>query len=410
MRVTLLTTGTELLLGDVRDSHLFFIAGQLLPLGLRISEQRTVPDGTGIQDAIRDLIPRSDIVFVTGGLGPTTDDVTREVVSELLGLPLIEDEKVLGGIRERLAKRRIPFTDRIARQAQVPRGALVLSNENGTAPGFYIERNSSAAIASPTLFILPGPPRELRPMFHKSVLPILRKLAPKPTFTRRLYRIANMGESLVERAIGAKILAIPGIELGYCARPGEVDLRVVGDEKSVQQADAIITGALHDSIYSSADESLEEILVKLLQQRRETLSIAESCTGGLLANRITNVPGASNVFVAGYIVYSNGAKTDLLNVDPKLIEQHGAVSEPVARAMAEGARARAGANYALATTGIAGPSGGSAEKPVGTVFVAMASTSRETMVNRHFFPNDRETFKQQTAQAAFDLLRRELMK
>ena len=205
------------------------------------------------------------------------------------------------------------------------------------------------------------------------------------------------------------MLAIPGIELGYCARPGEVDLRVIGDEKSVEQADAIITGALHDSIYSSTDESLEEVLVKLLQQRQQSLATAESCTGGLLANRITNVPGASTVFLAGYVTYANAAKTDVLGVDLKLIEQHGAVSESVARAMAEGARTRAGANYALATTGIAGPSGGTPEKPVGTVFVALASADHNTIVNRHFFPNDRETFKQQTAQVAFDLLRRQLV-
>jgi nicotinamide-nucleotide amidase len=409
VRVALLTTGTELLLGDVPDAHLSFIAQQTLPLGLRISEQRTVPDGSAIGEALRELFPQTDILLVTGGLGPTTDDITREIVSTLLGLELTENAEVMNAIRERLKKRRIPFTKRIARQAQVPNGAVVLPNENGTAPGFYIERNISTSIDSPNLFILPGPPRELQPIFRQSVLPILRSIIPAPTFERRLYRIANMGESLVERAIGEEVLAISGIELGYCARPGEVDLRVIGDRESVERADGIIMAALGPSIFSTTDESLEEVLVKQLTERGQTMALAESCTGGLLANRITNVPGASNVLVAAYVVYANEAKTDVLNVEAKLISQHGAASEPVARAMAEGARDRARATFALATTGIAGPGGGSAEKPVGTVFVALASANAETTVQQFFFPSDRETFKQLTAQAAFDMLRKQLV-
>jgi nicotinamide-nucleotide amidase len=255
---------------------------------------------------------------------------------------------------------------------------------------------------------LPGPPRELQPMFRSFLNPILRSIVPAPTFHRRLYRIVNMGESMVEKAIGEKVLALPDIELGYCARPGEVDLRVIGNEQSVNQANEIINGALADSIFSTSDETLEEVLVNLLAERNKTLALAESCTGGLLANRITNVPGASNVFVAGYVVYSNEAKIDALGVDPNLIQQHGAVSEPVAWAMADGARKRAHSDFAISTTGIAGPSGGSAEKPVGTVFVALASAETDTVVRRLFFPNDRETFKYQTAQAAFDLLRKAL--
>ena len=408
MRIALVTTGTELLLGDVRDSHLSFIGGQLLALGLRISEQRTLPDGDPIRDALTELFLRNDIIFVTGGLGPTTDDITREIISELLGLELQEDGTVLTTIRERLTKRRIPFTSRVARQAQVPRGAIVLPNEYGTAPGFYLRRNISPKISSPDVFVLPGPPRELQPMFRSFILPLLRSIVPAPTFHRRLYRIVNMGESMVEKAIGEKVLALPEIELGYCARPGEVDLRVIGTEQSVREADAIINSVLAASIFSTSDESLEQVLVNRLTEYKKTLAIAESCTGGSVANRITNVPGASNVFLAGYIVYSNDAKIDVLGVDPKLIEQNGAVSEPVARAMAEGARKRSRADFSLATTGIAGPTGGSAEKPVGTVFVGLASPGRETVVERLFYPNDRETFKYQTTQAAFDMLRKAL--
>lgn len=403
MKAVLLNTGTELLLGDVQDSHLGFIAREILSLGLRITEQRTVPDGIAIREALTDLFSRGDIVFVTGGLGPTTDDITREIVSELLGLELELNEEVLATITERLKRRGVRPTDRISRQAYVPRGARVLPNQNGTAPGLYLRSN-------PHVFLLPGPPRELQPMFRDSVLPILREIRQgSEPVSRRLYRIANTGESIVEEAVGESILAIPGIELGYCARPGEVDLRIIGKPAAIEQADAVIRAKLGSAIFSVNDEALEDVIVHMLTQRKETLAIAESCTGGLLAHRITNVPGASEVFLAGYITYSNGAKTDLLGVDPGLIEKHGAVSEEVARAMADGARKRAKSTYALTTTGIAGPSGGSAGKPVGTVFVALASQGAETTVRKLFFPSDRETFKQMVAQAAFDLLRQKLV-
>jgi nicotinamide-nucleotide amidase len=245
-------------------------------------------------------------------------------------------------------------------------------------------------------------------MFQQSVMSILRLIVPTISFERRLYKIAGMGESVVEQAIGEKVLAIPDIELGYCARPGEVDVRIIGEPAAIEQADAIIQSSLGRSIFSTRNEDLEEVIVKSLTDRKETLALAESCTGGLLANRITDVPGASDVFVAGYVTYANEAKVDLLNVDPALIERYGAVSEPVARSMAEGARTRSMTTYALSTTGIAGPTGGSAEKPVGTVYIALASPNA-TEVKKLFFPSDRETFKQLTAQAAFDLLRKRLI-
>ena len=215
---------------------------------------------------------------------------------------------------------------------------------------------------------------------------------------------------MVEEAIGEKVLAIPGIELGYCARPGEVEVRIIGDRKATQVADAVIRSELGLSIFSDKSEALEEVVVRLLKQRKETLATAESCTGGLIANRITNVSGASEVFLAGYVTYANSVKSDVLKVDSKLIDKHGAVSEAVARAMAEGARTRAASTYGLATTGIAGPTGGSDEKPVGTVYIALASEDSETVARKFFFPTDRETFKQLAAQAALDLLRRRLLK
>jgi nicotinamide-nucleotide amidase len=409
MRIVVLNTGTELLLGDVQDAHLAFIAREILPLGLRINERRTVPDGPAIRDSLSELFGRSEILFVTGGLGPTSDDITREVVADLLGLELRQSSELLASLRQRLAERAIKWTSSIARQAEVPVGAQVLPNENGSASGLYLKTNINPLIPSPHVFVLPGPPRELQPMFRASVMPLLRSIVQVPgLIERRLYKIACLGESTIEQAIGDKVLAVPGIELGYCARPGEVDIRIVGESDVVSRADVIIKNELGLSIFSANDETLEEMLVKLLSGRKETLAIAESCTGGLLANRITNIPGASSVFLAGYICYANEAKTDMLDVDPELIEKHGAVSETVARALAERARARAGSTYALATTGIAGPSGGSPEKPVGTVYIALAETA-ETVVKKLFFPSDRETFKQIAAQAAFDLLRRRMI-
>ena len=409
MRTIVLNTGTELLLGDVVNTHLNFIAREIFPLGLRIDRQIAVPDGAPIRDALAASL-ESDIVFVTGGLGPTTDDITREITAELLGLKLRHDPVVMEAIRNRAARRGFHLTDRVARQADVPEGATVLPNEHGSAPGLYLAAAAGPEKKRPHIFVLPGPPRELHPMFVDSVLPILRKIVPQQSAVgRRLYRVAGMGESLVEEAIGERLLQVPGLELGYCARPGEVDLRLIGDTSALEQAEKIITEGLGASVFSSDGGSLEEVVVRLLTERQQTLAIAESCTGGFLAHRITNVPGASAVFLAGYVTYSNEAKTAMLGVDPRLIAEHGSVSEPVAKSMAEGARANANAGFALATTGIAGPGGGTTEKPVGTVFVALASQDTVTEAKKFFFPDDRPTFKELTTQAALNMLRRRLI-
>jgi len=409
MRVILLNTGTELLLGDVQDAHLPFIAREILPLGLRIEERRTIGDTEAIRQTLAEVFPGCEILFVTGGLGPTDDDITREMVADVLELELQKSSELVTSLRQRLQVRGIKWTAGIARQADVPAGAEVLPNQNGSAPGLYLQANINSRIQSPHLFLLPGPPRELQPMFRAFVMPILRSIVPASALIeRRLYKIADKGESLVEEAIGNRVLAVPGIELGYCARPGEVDVRIVGKARAIEQADAIIKSTLGRSVFSAADETLEEVVVKLLVQCNQTVAVAESCTGGLLANRITNVPGASAVFLAGYVCYANQAKIDMLDVDPQLIEKNGAVSEQVACALAEHARACARSDYALATTGVAGPGGGSPEKPVGTVYIALAASSK-TIAKRLFFPTDRETFKQIAAQAALELLRRRLI-
>jgi nicotinamide-nucleotide amidase len=408
MRVVLLNTGTELLAGDVQDTHLAFIAREIFALGLRIEERRTVGDGAAIGETLKELFPRAEIIFVTGGLGPTSDDITRDVAAELLGVKLEENAELLASLKERLKVRGIKWFASIARQAQVPTGAQVLPNENGSAPGLYLKANINSTLASPHIFLLPGPPRELQPMFCKSVMPILRSIVKAPQIERRFYKIAVMGESVIEEKIGKQILAIPGVELGYCARPGEVDVRMIGPRTALDEADKVVRTEIGDAVFATDDKNLEEVLVRLLTEKKQTLATAESCTGGLLANRITNVPGASSVLLAGYVCYANEAKTDILGIDPKMMEKHGAVSEEVARSMAEGARKRARSTYALATTGIAGPDGGSAEKPVGTVYLALADENG-TKVRKLFFPSDRETFKQLVAQVAFEMLRRKLI-
>src|SRR5215472_7824280 len=237
MRAILINTGTELLLGDVQDAHLAFIAREILLLGLRIEERRTVPDSDVIRRTLAELFPHCEILFVTGGLGPTTDDITREMVAESLGLELHQDPQLLAWLQQRLKVRGIKWSSGIARQADVLAGAQVLPNENGSASGFYLKANINARVPSPHVFVLPGPPRELQPMFRKFAMPILKSLVPaSELLERRMYRIAGVGESLVEEAIGDKILAIPGIELGYCARPGEVEVRIVGKAEAVEQA------------------------------------------------------------------------------------------------------------------------------------------------------------------------------
>ncbi len=405
MRVVVINTGTEILLGDVLNTHLTFIGREIFGHGLRVDRQIAVPDGVPIREALEENFATAEIIFVTGGLGPTTDDVTREIIAEMLGLELALDPELGGTITRRLERRGIRLTDRILRQAMVPEGAEVLPNDNGTAPGLYLAARATATGKSPHLFLLPGPPRELRPMFSASVVPILQRIVrPEKPFAYRGYRIVGMGESYVEEAVGAELLALPGLELGYCARMGEVDLRVIASPEVLVLADAIVRGKLAPSIFSTSSENLEAVIVRELTARKETLAVAESCTGGFLAHRLTNVPGASEVFLAGYITYANEEKIATLGVPAEAISEHGAVSETVAQAMAEGALEKSGATYALATTGIAGPGGGSAAKPVGTAYLALAGGGA-TLVRHLFFPTDRETFKQLAAQNALNLLR-----
>lgn len=414
-RIEIINTGTELMLGRVLNTHQQWLCRQLADAGYEVERQVAVPDtGPAIRDAVREALARADLILTTGGLGPTSDDLTRDLIAGLFNAKLVQHEGVLAKIAEYFASRQRPQPESTKVQAQVPEGATVLMNAHGTAPGLVLRAAPGQFRAGPgsLLIMLPGPPRELRPMFLNQALPIIREQFPlAQPFACVTLKTTGIGESRAEEIIAPHLqpLVAQGLELGYCARTGEVDLRFVAhgaDAASlVEEAAALVRRLLPNHIYGAGDEQLEQVLVRLLTERRQTLATAESCTGGFIAHRLTNVPGASLVLRGGWVTYANEAKQEWLGVAADLLARHGAVSEPVARAMAEGARARAQADYAIAVTGIAGPSGGTPEKPVGTVFIAVAGPEG-TQVRRHLNRFDRETFKLVTSQQALELARR----
>jgi nicotinamide-nucleotide amidase len=269
---------------------------------------------------------------------------------------------------------------------------------------------SQPSWATPHFFLMPGPPRELQPMFSDFVMPRLRELSSGIQAKEcRVYRVVGLGESEFEKRIGLELTENPALEVGYCARPNEVDFRLIGAKKDLDAVEPRVIQILGANLVSAQGDGIEEWIVAELKRRGLTLATAESCTGGLLASRITDIPGASEVFHEGFVTYSNTAKTELLGVPANLIESHGAVSPEVARAMAEGAQKRAKADFALALTGIAGPGGGCAEKPVGLLYIALAQNDADTLMLKHCFSTDRATFKQLATQTALDFLRRDLL-
>ncbi len=415
MRVELINTGSELLLGHVLNTHQQWICRELNNHGWDVARQVTVADaGPAIEDAVREGLSRADLVITTGGLGPTTDDITRDRIAALLGSELREDASVRSHIGAFFKRNQRLMPESVLVQALVPEGAQILPNAHGTAPGLFFELcpNPFDDGQGPGwLIMLPGPPRELRPMFIDQVLPILCDKCPPPTrMITRTLRAAGIGESMVEEKIRGLLwpLVEAGLKIGYCARSGEVDIRLrAADASLIEQAEDTIRGAIGQNIFGVDDEKLEQNIIRLLTDRKETLVVAESCTGGYLANRLTNVPGASAVFLAGFVTYSNEAKQIALGVKDETLAVHGAVSEVAACEMAEGTRNRHGATYALATTGIAGPGGGTPEKPVGTVHIALATPDGTHTINP-CNTADRETFKFVTSQQALDLLRKKL--
>ena len=411
MIIELINTGSELMLGFVLNTHQQWLCRQMADRGYLVTRQVAISDsGPAIKQAVAESIERAELVITTGGLGPTSDDITRDLIADLLGKKLFEDPAIVAQIEKFFTARKRPMPMSTRVQAMVPEGATVLMNAHGTAPG----------LAMPTpkgwLIMLPGPPRELRPMFTNQVVPFLEKVFPKPpAFICKVLKTTGVGESAVEERIAPMLTALvgQGLEIGYCARVGEVDVRLTatGDNAIaiVGEAEKIVRREMGSFVFGVEGDPLDGVVVRMLTESGRTLALAESCTGGFIANRITNIPGASAVFLAGFVTYSNDAKQKFLGVKPETLEAHGAVSEATAREMAEGARTRTGADFSLSITGIAGPGGGTPEKPVGTVFIALARNNGPTLVKNFRNAYDRETFKFTTSQQALDLVRRELI-
>lgn len=431
MNVEIINTGSELLLGRVLNTHQQWLCRRLADLGHVVTRQVAVPDAGGeIQQAVSEALSRAELVITTGGLGPTSDDITRELIAELLGRKLVENEAVRAHIENRFARRGWSRPAATNVENFVPEGALVFLNAFGTAPGLAVKvedgkwrvaegttmQRPSSMLNAPSprwLVMLPGPPRELRPMFDEYVVPLVKREFPAASFVCRTLLTTGIGESRVQELVAADLepLVKRGLGIGYCARPGAVDVRLVASgpdaETTVREGENMVRRILGTSIFGFDDDEMEQVVVKRLIQKQRTLALAESCTGGAIAQRITDVPGASEVFLGGVVSYSNAAKQQFLGVLPESLATHGAVSEVVAREMAAGAREKFGADLALSVTGIAGPGGGSADKPVGTVYVALASVAG-VEVKRFQNAWDRATFKQVTATQALEWLRQEI--
>jgi nicotinamide-nucleotide amidase len=429
MNVEIVNTGSELMLGRVLNTHQQWLCRRLADLGHVVTRQVAVADtGTDIQNAVSEALGRAELVITTGGLGPTSDDLTRELIAELLGKKLVQNSEVLAHIENFFTKRGRPRPKKTDVETFVPEDALVFLNPTGTAPGLAmkiadrswklgvgVESSPSAISYLPSastkwLIMLPGPPRELRPMFDESVVPLLKREFAEEIFICRTLRTTGIGESTVQQHIEADLqpLVKRGLEIGYCARPGAVDVRLTAGGATaaqiVREGETVVQRILGGSIYGFDDDEIETVVVKLFTTKKKTLALAESCTGGAIAHRLTNVPGASEMFLGGVVSYANDAKEKMLGVRPETLSQHGAVSEAVARELASGTRERFGSDFAVAVTGIAGPSGGTPEKPVGTVFIALASAAG-VEVKRFLNAWDRETFKQVTATQALEWLR-----
>ncbi|MFT6239247.1 MAG: nicotinamide-nucleotide amidase [Akkermansiaceae bacterium] len=408
MRIEIVNTGSELLLGSTANTHGTWMGQELVKLGLRVQRQTTVPDGVAIEEALAESIKRSDVVLVTGGLGPTSDDITREAAAKVLGVELMEDEGALRALTEFFEKRKKPMVDANLKQAQNLVGADILPNHNGTAPGIYAPPRLGGEPGC-AVFLLPGPPRELYPLFHEEVVPRLKALGGVEMIDSvQELKFVGVGESEFQDRLDAKLAEVDGLEVGYCARLGELDLRLIGSEEAIAGGRKLAEEMFREFLVCDDGASLEAVVVRTLAAAGKKLATAESCTGGLIANRITDVSGASAVFTHGFVTYGNDAKVSMIGVKEETLAAHGAVSEEVAGEMAVGALLVSGADITISVTGIAGPTGGTEEKPVGTVCLGVA-TKDGVETYRELHPRSRQDFKLQVSQRALDLVRRELM-
>jgi len=413
MQVELLSVGTELLLGQIVDTNAAYLAGKLSELGVNVYHKTTVGDNAErLAAALRISLGRSDVVFATGGLGPTKDDITAAVVAHVMGVNLVEDQTSAAKIRSFARDRGLTLLDSLLKQAVVPEGAQVVPNPVGTAPGFISTRDGRTAIA------LPGVPTEMKAMAEQTVLPYLAARAAKEegaaVILSRTLRLAGIGESQAEAEIGDLIASQTNPTIAPYAKTYEVHLRVTARAASREAAESLIAPVearirdrLGSYIYGADEEGLEAVIGGMLRSAGLTLAAAESCTGGLIGHRITNVPGSSDYFLAGLTTYSDESKTRLLGVPAELIAAHGAVSPEVAVAMAEGVRRAVGADVGVSTTGIAGPGGATPTKPLGLVHIGLSDKAGNVSEELRL-RGDRVMIKERAAQLALFLLYRGL--
>ena len=412
LTAAVLTIGTELLRGRIVNTNSAWISQRLTETGLDVVYQATVGDDPAdILAALQQAIRRASLVVMTGGLGPTKDDLARECLSEFTGRPLETDPDAVEHLQAFFARRGFSFTGNNVKQACRPQGAELLDNVCGTAPGVYLEHDGVSYIA------VPGPPSEMREMMERSVLPRLAERLGESARYRQIrhLHLCDIGESAAAQALADLMDLDANPSVASYASPGEVVLELTARADSEAEAlvmldrtEAVIRERLKAAVYGIGEGNMEAALGRALREAGATIATAESCTGGLIASRITDVPGASDYFLEGLVTYSNRAKTTLLGVPESLIAEHGAVSEQVARAMAEGCRERAASDYAIAVTGIAGPTGGTAEKPVGLVYIAVADMAGVEVVCQTW-PGTRSQFKTRVSQSALNLARKRVL-
>jgi nicotinamide-nucleotide amidase len=410
----IIAVGSELLTPFRQDTNSLYITEQLNKLGVEVAFKTIV--GDSLKDLVRVIssaLSRADILILSGGLGPTEDDLTREAVSETLGLQLRRDPQIVLAIERRFTEHGWKMSPNNLKQGDVIAGATVLPNATGTAPGQWISGRSDGK--EKIIILLPGPPHELKALFEGAVIERLRAKVPRQCLATRVLKITGMGESACDARVAPIYKRFTDIDTTILAGTGEIQLHMKTHAQTQavaeQRLDELIEKVeeeLGDNVYSDNGDSLEQIVSYFLQMRNATLAVAESCTGGLVAERLTSVSGSSRYFIGGAVVYSNELKTQLADVPPDLIEVYGAVSEQVARALAEGIRKRCGTTLGLGITGVAGPTGGTAEKPVGLAYHALASESGTDMIKRNF-PGDRTRIRWFASQQALDMVRRKLM-
>jgi nicotinamide-nucleotide amidase len=406
----IIAIGSELLTPSRTDTNSLWLTEKLNGSGIEVKLKTIVGDDDArLDETIRDALKRSSVVITTGGLGPTEDDITRKIAARAMVRRLMLDEKVLENIRARFLSFGRSMPEINSRQAMVIEGAEVLDNPHGTAPGMYIEHEGRAVV------LLPGPPREMRPMFESFVQPKLAAKAGDVRVVRRTLRVAGMGESAVDERIAPIYTQYKNPQTTILFNQSEIEIHLTAQAKTEAEAELLLDGLagqieerLGHAIFAFRGEKMEEVVGLRLAVGGFTLAVAESCTGGLIAGRLTDVPGSSVYFKEGVVAYSNEAKIRSLGVDAELIMRHGAVSAPVAEAMAEGVRRRADTDFGLSVTGIAGPGGGTEEKPVGLVFIALADDAH-TEHRKLMIPGDRHLIRWRASQAALDLLRRRLI-